>query len=246
MIVQVPSTASNFSATLDDGTGPLAVPISEVTHFLAQPGTTVTPEAGHKFVILDLPQAVLDALVSNGSVNTTFTFDFEFEVPALADVDVKAMFAGKVEVAGQTFYPPLLPCTTNFADIPAITLFAGFGNPPLFQILALLQQGAVTGCSGQVYDFSGAGTEPPAGTHYLLYKAKATGGSTPLPKGHQVALRTSLDDAIFAVKKALGLGNPADKNGEDPGAPALPDHLVAYQVQTAPRSPSTCRGAASG
>jgi hypothetical protein len=236
LIVQVPADASNFVASLDDGTGAQAVPITEVGSFAVQPGTTVLPEPGRKFVILDFPAAVLAALASGTPLTSIFNFALEFQVSSLAPVEVKAMFTGKVEANGETFYPPMLPCTTSFANVPAIQIpVAATSQPLLNSIIAALQQGTAAGCDGQVYDLTG-GT-PAASPHYLLYKTRTTGGSAPLPAGLETMLRTAFDAARFAVTKTLGLGTPADKNGETPGAPASPDHFVAYQIEPAAGEP---------
>jgi hypothetical protein len=163
LILQVPASASNFAGTVDDGSGPVPIAITETNSFDVQPGTVVSAEVGQKFVILELPPAVISTLMSSGQLNGPFDFDFEFELPTLSSVDVKAMFAGKVEVGGQTFYVPLLPCVTDFADVPALTIPASPTPTNIMpQILDLIMLGAAPACDGQVYDFTalgGAGVE---------------------------------------------------------------------------------------
>lgn len=140
LILQVPNGATNFAGTFDDGSGPAAIVITEAASFKADVVTEVFPESGEKFVILEFPSLPADG--------TTFSFYLEFELPALAAVDVKPMFAGKVEVDGDTFYPPLLPCLTNFADVPAVTIPVS-DNPQtlIFQIADLID----VPCDNQVY-----------------------------------------------------------------------------------------------
>jgi hypothetical protein len=65
------------------------------------------------------------------------------------------MLAGKVQVNGQTFYLPLLPCTTDFAKVPALTIPAAATLQDLSSaMLALLPQLQALRCNGTVYDFS--------------------------------------------------------------------------------------------
>jgi hypothetical protein len=231
LIVQVPVGASNFVGSISTPSGPQAIPITEVTSFEAQVGTTVVPEAGHKFVILDLPASLLTALAS-GPLPGPFNFQLEFQVPSLAPVNVKPMFTGKIEAGGHIYYPPMLPCTTDFASAPSIQVPVSSTPVNLFsQIVATLRAGN-PGCAGQVYDFR---TAAAGGHHYLLYKTAPAADSPRLPAGVEVTLGDAFGETRrFRVKKPLALGNPADKNGEDPGAPSAPDHLVAYRVADAP------------
>jgi len=161
LIIQVPAGASNFTGTFDDGTGAQPIMITETSSIDVQPGTVVSAEAGQKFVILEFPSTVITELQSSGQLDGPFDFNFEFELPALSAVDVKPMYAGKVEVGGETFFVPLLPCVTDFTNVPAVTIPVNTTQVDLMpQILDLLFQGAALGCDGQVYDFTGLGPSP--------------------------------------------------------------------------------------
>jgi len=165
VILQVPAGASNFTGTFDDGSGPQA--ITETGSFSVQPGTEVAAEPGQKFVILEFPPDVEADLTSSGQLDGPFDFNFEFEVPSLAPVDVKAMFAGKVEVGGQTFYAPLLPCVTDFANVPALTIPDSPSQADLMpQVLSILNQNANLACDGTVYDYTALGG--PAATEVAI------------------------------------------------------------------------------
>ncbi|MGD2026210.1 MAG: hypothetical protein PVI99_00220 [Anaerolineales bacterium] len=162
LILQVPDGATNFTGTFDDGNGPYSIVVTETNSFTVQPGTMVTAEAGQKFVILEFPPSIESALIANGQLDGPFDFNFEFELPSLSPVEVKPMYTGRVEVGGETFYVPLLPCVTDFAAVPAITIPVdpGFQVDLMPQILDSIFQGAVEGCNGQVYDFTGLGPGP--------------------------------------------------------------------------------------
>lgn len=167
LILQVPADTSNFVGTIDDGSGLQSIVVTEVSSFNAQPGTEVSAETGQKFVILELPPAMLSELQSSGTLDGPFDFSFEFELPSLEPVDVKAMYTGKVEVNGQTFYPPMLPCVTDFADVPAITIPVAASEVDLMpQIIDGVTQNPTLPCDNVVYDFTSAG--PPPSTEVAL------------------------------------------------------------------------------
>lgn len=162
LIVQIPSGATNFAGSFDDGTGPRGIVITETTSFDVQPGTTVDAEAGRKFVILEFPPDVVSDLASAGSLAGPFDFNFEFEVPALSPVDIKAMYTGRIEEGGETFYAPMFPCVTDFADVPSLTLPVSQAPVDLMaQVVEVLFLNPSLGCDGVVYDYT-AGGPPPA------------------------------------------------------------------------------------
>src|SRR5262249_11051490 len=126
IILQVPQDVVSVTGTFaETGQAPRPLVITTVASFFAQPGVQVVPEPGQKFVILDFPADVLATLTAAPT-----TFDFTVQVmrslpisqPAPTSMSVKAMLTGKVETAGQTFYLPLFPCVTDFAQVPALTV----------------------------------------------------------------------------------------------------------------------------
>jgi hypothetical protein len=50
-----------------------------------------------------------------------------------------------------------------------------------------------------------------------------------------VTLSDQFEAGLFEVQKPVSLCNPADTNGDDPPAPADPDHLKAYQITLVPK-----------
>jgi hypothetical protein len=78
----------------------------------------------------------------------------------------------------------------------------------------------------------GPGGAPPyAGTavrHYGCYRAKAAGVVPPPPP----TITDQFRSVPYAVRpKVTKLCTPVDKDGEDPGAPGEPGHLVCYRVR---------------
>jgi hypothetical protein len=144
LIMQVPAAAGNFSGTFG-GTGVTgSLSITEVTGGLpADVNSTILPQPGTKLVVVDFPSPP-------PSPNQSFGFTLSFRLPGnAAPIPVKAMFAGRVQSNGQTFFVPLLPCETNFANIPTITLPAS----STFQNVSLPLTG-VLGCAGRVFRLS--------------------------------------------------------------------------------------------
>jgi hypothetical protein len=155
LILQVPEDASNYVATFSDASITRTVVITEITSFNAQPGTVVTAETGHKFLILEFPPDVVADLQAGIPFTGPFDFDLEFQVATLESVAIKAMYTGKIVVNGQVYYPPLLPCVTSFAGVPEVTAPEASTNFMLQQqIIGALRRGEVAACTGTVYDFS--------------------------------------------------------------------------------------------
>src|SRR4030095_15980886 len=161
LILQVPTAASNFSGTFGGSSITGNLTITEVPGALpADISTAITPEPGTKLVIVDFPDPppALD--------NRSFGFTLNFELPGDATpVRLKALFAGRVESNGQTFFVPLLPCETNFANIPTITL-------PQSSTFQNVNLPLVEGCAGRLYTLSGAAQAlPTMSTWALLFRS---------------------------------------------------------------------------
>ena len=275
LILQLPAGVTNLAGTVDDlGDSAPAVPlvITTATSFFAQPGTEVVAEPGTIFVIIDFPSSITSTLTATGK-SVAFTFQFQLVGPPggfSGGLPVKAMFTGKVQAGGQTFYPPMLPCTTSFANVPAITIPVGSGVNLLPQILAALAQ-QNHGCNNAVYDFSSLST-PRTADHFQCYETADTRGSlcgagSPLnsggtckkevdcggvddetgfcvpkgfPKGVRVSLSDQFESGLFDVKRPVALCNPADKNDEGISDPST--HLRSYKIEAAPgQTPHTRR-----
>lgn len=156
LILQVPEGATNFQAAFQNAPTPRDAVVTVTNAFDVQPGTTVTAEPGQKFVILEFPDDVPPTLPDGDpSSGEEFDFDLTFDVPTLDPVNVKAMFTGKIEIGGQTFYVPTYPCVTDFASIPAVEIPVSTSPQYLVpQIAGHIDNSGDMTCNGQVYDFS--------------------------------------------------------------------------------------------
>jgi len=144
IIVQVPGTATNFTGTFTGpgSGGPLSIQ-SGLTTIPADININIVAEAGMQLVILDFPDPP-------PGFPGNFTFNFGYDVPS-GPFDIKVMTAGKVQAVEGTFYPPIYPCESDFANIPALNVPmspnpVGIDLSPYFSL---------PGCNGLVYDYTG-------------------------------------------------------------------------------------------
>jgi len=146
VIIQVPTSMSNFAGSIAAGpTGTAGMPLLVQAGLQTVPidaSTNLVAEPGMQLVIIDLP--------ANLPYPATYTLNFQFSGTTNT---IKAIFTGKVSVggtaekAGVTYYPPIFPCVTSMAQVPAIALPANAVS--VLQVL-LSQQG----CIGKQYDLS--------------------------------------------------------------------------------------------
>jgi hypothetical protein len=148
LILQVPQTASNFSALLN--LGPPGFPVVDaltVTSGLqsipADATTNIVAEPGMQLVLIDW---TWPAEITIGAYGLQFSYTGTAQpIKALFSLAVPANTLNK---AAQTYYPPVFPCVTDFAAIPAIAL-------PVTSMASLLPvANPANACNGKVYDFS--------------------------------------------------------------------------------------------
>ena len=142
VIVQVPSAATAFGGTYAGPGGTQNLQITEVAGPLrADLYTDIVAEPGMKLVIVDFP--------TTAPANTTYNFTLHFQLPGnAASVPMKAVFAGKVTVAGETFYPPLLPCETDFSNITGVDMLQSADFQPVS-----VPSPTGQGCAGRTYQY---------------------------------------------------------------------------------------------
>ena len=159
LIVQLPASAKDFRATISLGPAgvrdntPLAI-TAGLTSVPIDATNNLVAEAGKQLVIVDFqsPEQMPPG---------TYYFSFDFPGTMLQTGEIKVVFAGKykhrsADGSTKTYYPPLFPCVTDFARVPALSLSV--------PIMALAQidpvARATTGCNGKVYDFRDAAASP--------------------------------------------------------------------------------------
>ncbi len=164
VIVQVPDIAEVVTATVDEGSGPQDLIITESTTFNVQPGVQATAEAGHKFWIIDLPPALETNLPEADEPRQELDYQFDYRLPGVfsnTPANFKAMYAGRVELNGEKYYFPMYPCTTDFANVPELSLPVGIPlNGFIFDLLFLFLDNESLTCDNQVYDFTNVDVDP--------------------------------------------------------------------------------------
>ena len=154
LIVQVPAAATEFTGTFASpaASGNLTI-IDAGASLPADINRQIIAEPGMKLVVLDFP--------APPATNQVYDYALQFSMPpGTTSVPAKVMFAGKVVANGQTYYPPFIPCETDFARIPQLQLpvinqFTNVNLSPL---------AGVRGCQGTRYLYGadpGVGSEAP-------------------------------------------------------------------------------------
>jgi hypothetical protein len=141
VLLQVPASATGFNGTYS---GPVsgALKFTTVTAPLAADGAaSIVAEAGNKLLLIENPPALGEF---------RFIINFTESGAAPSPMPVKALLVGKVTANGRDYYPPVLPCTSSFAAIPALLLpTLNFYAPIDMSPLA-----AQKGCANVAYSFA--------------------------------------------------------------------------------------------
>jgi hypothetical protein len=80
---------------------------------------------------------------------------------------------------------------------------------------------------------NGVAITPPVGDHFTCYKVRRSRG-TPKFTARTVSVVDQFESVSETLLKPVLLCAPASKNGEDPTAPAHPNHLLCYKTKTTP------------
>ena len=140
IVVQLPASVSNVRGTYSgQGSGTLTVsaPLPVVWADNANP---MVAEAGMALWVIEPPPAP-------GSYQWVIRLDEDGS--ATLPMRIKAMFTQKVVANGRSYYPPLFPCTTSFAAMPALSLPQALTSTQI-SLQPLLGQ---SGCSNKLYNF---------------------------------------------------------------------------------------------
>jgi hypothetical protein len=144
LIVQVPASMSNFAGSIAIGPPGIAPNtalsiISGLTSVPIDANTNLVAEPGMQLVIIDFQ-------APSGAPFGTYTLKLQFSGTASS---IKVVFAGKVAAGPNTYYVPIYPCVTNFANVLPISL-------PVISLAGLIPLiVSAQGCNGQNYNFSG-------------------------------------------------------------------------------------------
>jgi hypothetical protein len=162
LILEVPSNVISVTATYDNGGGPQPLPVGRAGSFQVHPGLWITAQVGTTFLFLDLPRSV------DPDADISYSLSYHRLLPPgpPPPAVIKPMLAGVVIAQNQIYYIPLLPCVTDFADVPAVTIPESDTPQPLDMTLGdLIRNHDASPCDHVVHDFSGA--LPPPGLVFL-------------------------------------------------------------------------------
>jgi hypothetical protein len=120
LVLELPATVTEIAGTYTDGganSGDLVI-YPNLSYVPADDTRTLTPGPGKQLVIVDLPQGVpLDG------VDYEMSLSFRQLLPSdPGPTPVRALLTGRVPAGGKTYYPPILPCTSDVSSVPLITL----------------------------------------------------------------------------------------------------------------------------
>lgn len=80
---------------------------------------------------------------------------------------------------------------------------------------------------------NGVAITPPVGDHFTCYKVRRSRGAAKFTP-RTVSVVDQFETVSETLVKPVLLCAPSSKNGEDPTAPAHPNHLLCYKIKTTP------------
>jgi len=124
LILQYPSDVTNISGTYNDYQGiqgNLTV-VSDLDAIPVTPEINLMPEPGHKLAIIDFPDDPSIVIPEANEPEKWYQFTLSFRCNPARDIEIKCICAGKVVADEEAYYVPLCPATTDFTEIPPITI----------------------------------------------------------------------------------------------------------------------------
>jgi hypothetical protein len=152
LVLQVPQSVAAASGSVNNGIVPVPLVITQANSFKAGPATTVNAEPGYKFLIVELPDVVANSITGNNALEgqeLDITLQF---TSATLPVSVKSMFTVRIDAPGATYYLPMLPCTTDFRDVPEMAISFSSAQSGEDEVRAMADAYAGMACDGKVYD----------------------------------------------------------------------------------------------
>ena len=139
VLVQAPAAVSNLRGTYS-GAASGTLSIVKLGVVPADNASSIVPEAGMALWVVESPP-------NPGTYQFQLSFD-EDGTTALP-MPVKVMLVDRVAANGRTYYPPMYPCTTNLATVPALSL-PETATPIAINVSGLM---GTQGCVSKSYDF---------------------------------------------------------------------------------------------
>ncbi len=145
LVLELPAGVAGIAGTFTDGganSGDLLV-YPNLSYVPVDDNRTLTPGPGKQLVVVDFP-----AGISVDGVEYQISLRFRQLVPAgTGPTPIRALLTGKLRAGPKTYYPPILPCTSNMGSVPLFTL----PRAAVFQPLALPAN--LEPCDRELYRF---------------------------------------------------------------------------------------------
>jgi hypothetical protein len=139
VVIQLPASVANLRGTYS-GAASGSLSVVRLGAVPADNASSIAPEPGMALWVVESPP-------NPGFYQ--FALDFDEPGTAALPLTAKIMLVQRVVANGRTYYPPMFPCTTNLANVPAVTLPSS-ATPTAIDFAGLH---SVTGCAGKTYDF---------------------------------------------------------------------------------------------
>ena len=164
LIIQVPTSVTGVIASNNNGIVPVPLVVTQTSSFKADVNTTVQAEPGYQFLIIELPEADAAGITATDArEGHQFNFTLHFR-SATFPIPVKTMFTVRFDDGPNTYYVPMLPCTTSFANVPELTIGFTTSEQDVLDALGMYES---AGCDGEVYEFATTPGPGAPGTHTL-------------------------------------------------------------------------------
>lgn len=193
LVLELPAGVTDLTATFVDDNDPTNsgdLVVYRGLNFVPVDDTrTLSPAPGSQLVIVDLPPgAPVDG------VDYSFSLSYRENVPTGAgSTPIKALATGKaVAPNGKTFYPPMLPCTSDLSSVPTLQL----PETATLELIAL--PGGIMGCNGEFYTF---------------FSSEGAPLGCDLDNDNDVD-RNDIREVLAFRNQATDPGDPRDRNGD--------------------------------
>jgi hypothetical protein len=145
LVLDLPAGVTGIEGTYADSgsnSGELLV-YPNLSYIPVDDTRTLTASPGRQLVVVDFP-----AGIPIEGVDYQMSLSFQQLVPTgTGPTQIRALLAGRFRAGAKTYYPPMLPCTSDVASLPVITL----PRAATLQPIALPE--GFQGCENEPYRF---------------------------------------------------------------------------------------------
>lgn len=212
LVLELPDGVTNIAGTYAEDGNPAnsgALIVYRGLNFVpVDDRRTLTPAPGKQLVIVQLP-----AGAPVEGVDYAFDLSYQEAVPTgSGPTPFKVLLTGKVEARnGKTFYPPVLPCTSDLEEVPSFTLPVSATPEPIDV------PSGVAGCDAEFYT-------------YFFNEGVELGCDL---NNDTVVDRDDIDEILGFRNQAVDPGDPRDR--DDDGVVTVLDARACALTCTLPR-----------